>query len=446
MPRNPCRPRLLGALASVVALPLVPVSVAEFQPCTPSHCSPTVAITNVNVLTMVSPDVLSGQTVIVKQRRVAQVGPTRSVKIPPDAIVVNGEGGYLMPGLIDAHVHVRDRELDAYVSNGVLTVRNMWGYPRIRSIKWEVKAGKLIGPTIYSLSPGLDASPGHWPLTQFVNDPRQADSVVAVQDGEGWKTIKVYQELSLESFDSIAAAVKRRGLRFAGHVPTAVPIEHALESGMYSIEHLTGYDQAVSRNRQRNSWGWAQADVTLYKKLALKTVEAGVWNCPTLAIQASLAQERRPSERDAAIANMRKFTWTLYKVGAPLVAGTDAGIDRVAAGTSMLDELKEFEAAGIPRYEALRAATVSGGKLLGQPQLGTIAVGAPAELILLRTNPLDDLDALRTLEGVLLQGSWLPMPLAAPAPSVADAPGSTNSPSRPRPAGLQAPKAPSPRD
>ena len=64
---------------------------------------------------MVSPDVLSGQTVIVKQRRVAQVGPTRSVKIPPDAIVVNGEGGYLMPGLIDAHVHVRDRELDAYV-------------------------------------------------------------------------------------------------------------------------------------------------------------------------------------------------------------------------------------------------------------------------------------------------------------------------------------------
>ena len=142
---------------------------------------------------MVSPDVLSGQTVIVKQRRVAQVGPTRSVKIPPDAIVVNGEGGYLMPGLIDAHVHVRDRELDAYVSNGVLTVRNMWGYPRIRSIKWEVKAGKLIGPTIYSLSPGLDASPGHWPLTQFVNDPRQADSVVAVQDGEGWKTIKVYQ-------------------------------------------------------------------------------------------------------------------------------------------------------------------------------------------------------------------------------------------------------------
>lgn len=442
MPRNPCRPRLLGALASVVALPLIPVPVAELHPCLPSHCSPIVAITDVNVLTMLSPDVLPGQTVIVRQRRVAEIGPARSVRIPADAIVVKGRGGYLMPGLIDAHVHIRDRELDAYVSNGVLTVRNMWGYPRLRSIKWDIKAGKLIGPTIYSLSPGLDAAPGHWPLTQFVNDPRQADSVVAVQDGEGWKVIKIYQELSLASFDSIATAVRRRGLRFAGHVPTAVSVEHALESGMYSIEHLTGYDQAVSRNRARNAWGWAQADVTLYKKLAIRTAEARVWNCPTLAIQASFARDRSAAERDAAIANMRKFAWTLYKVGAPLVTGTDAGIDRVAAGTSMLDELREFEAAGIPRYQALRAATVSGGMLLNQPLLGTIAVGAPAELILLRENPFDDLDALRTLEGVLLQGTWRPMPLVAPAPSVADVPGSTNSPARPHPAGLRAPKAP----
>lgn len=396
---------------------------------------------------MLSPQVQANQTVVVQHRRVTDIGPTESTVIPRDAKVVDGKGGYLMPGLIDAHVHVRDRELASYVANGVLTVRNMWGYPRLRAIKGDIKAGKLVGPTIYSLSPGLDASPGHWPLTQFVNDPGQADSVVAVQDGEGWKTIKVYQDLSLASFDAIAAAARRRGLRFAGHVPTAVPVEHALASGIYSIEHLSGYDQAVSVNRTRNAWGWAQADGARFKKLALKSMEAGVWNCPTLAIQASFARDRSPGDRDAAIAGMRKFVWMLYKVGAPLVAGTDAGIDRVEAGSSMLDELKEFEAAGIPRYDALRAATVSGGLLLGQHQLGTLAIGAPAELILLRDNPLDDLDALRTLEGVLLQGTWRPMPRAEPEPAAtAGAPASTSSPARPSPAGLRVPAVPSRRE
>lgn len=427
MPRIPCRPRLLGACASVAAVSLVPWRTAGVTACGPEFCNQTIAIRNVSVLPMTSPVVLSGQTVIVKHRRIAEVGPARSTKVPAGAVVVDGRGGYLMPGLIDAHVHARDRELEAYVSHGVLTVRNMWGYPRLRSIQWDIKVGKLIGPTIYSLSPGLDAPPGEWPLTQFVSRPDQADSVVAVQDGEGWKVIKVYQSLSLAAFDSIAAATRRRGLRFGGHVPTAVPVEHALESGMYSIEHLSGYDMAVSRNHERNSWGWAQADASLFKAMALQTMRSGVWNCPTLAIQASFARDRRAPDRDAAIANMRKFVWTLYKVGAPLVTGTDSGIDRVAAGTSLLDELREFEAAGIPRYDVLRAATVSGGMLLGQPQLGTIAIGAPAELILLRANPLDDLGALAAIEGVVLQGQWRTMPLASPS-AVAGTPASTSSP------------------
>lgn len=421
----------------------MPFFLIETPPCTPSFCSQTIAITNVNVISMLSPDVLPGQTVIVKQRRVAEMGPAGKVRIPAHAVLVDGTDKFLMPGLVDAHVHVRERELEAYVAAGVLTVRNMWGYPRLSSLKWEIKAGKRIGPTIYSLSPGLDASPGHWPLTQFVNDPRQADSVVAVQDGEGWKTIKVYQELSLESFDSIAAAVKRRGLRFAGHVPTDVPVEHALGSGMYSIEHLSGYDQAVSRKHARNTWGWAEADQSRFKKLAVLTAERGVWNCPTLAIQAVFAAQRKPAHREVALENMRKFVWTLHQVGAPLVAGTDAGIDRVAPGTSMVDELKAFEAAGLSRYDALLAGTVAGGKLLDQRLLGTLAVGAPAELILLRGNPLDDLDALRSLEGVLLQGTWRPM---VPVAATGDVPVSTSLPAQPRPAGLRAPGAPSPRD
>jgi imidazolonepropionase-like amidohydrolase len=356
---------------------------------------------------MAASGVLQDQTVLVKKRKVVEVGPADWVKVPSDAAVIDGTGRFLLPGLIDAHVHVREKELEAYVAAGVLTVRNMWGYPRLRAIQHDVKTGVLVGPVIHSLSPGLDAPPGQWPLTQFVGDPRQADSVVAVQDGEGWKTIKIYQMLSRDAFDSIVASARRRGLRYAGHVPTAVPVEHALGSGMTTIEHLSGYDQAVSKYPgARGNRAWAGADPARYSKLAGLTAERGVWNCPTLAINAFFAREMPSEAREKSLHNMRKFVGVLHRQGAKLVAGTDAGIDRVPAGSTIVDELKEFEASGLSRYEALRTATVNGGELLGQPKLGTIVAGAPAELILLRGNPLDDLDALRTVEGVLHLGTW----------------------------------------
>ena len=89
------------------------------------------------------------------------------------------------------------------------------------------------------------------------------------------------------------------------------------------------------------------------------------------------------------------------------MAGTDAGIDFTAPGTSLLDELMEFVAAGFTNWEALRLATVEPGRLLRVPQLGTITIGAPAELLLLSGNPAEDLGVLRKPVGVLLHGTWI---------------------------------------
>ena len=101
-----------------------------------------------------------------------------------------------MPGLIDAHVHMRSVDVPAYVASGILTVRNMWGHQGINRLQREIASGDVTGPTIYSLSPGLDASPGYWPYTQFVDDASEAERVVAAQQAAGWTTIKVYQRLS----------------------------------------------------------------------------------------------------------------------------------------------------------------------------------------------------------------------------------------------------------
>ena len=368
---------------------------------------PTVAFTDVSVLTMNQPGLVEHQTVIATNGRVVTIGPAATTTVPRGALTISGRGRTLMPGLIDAHVHMNTADVPAYVASGILTVRNMWGHPGITRLHAEIASGRLIGPTIYSLSPGLDASPPSWPYTQFVDDATRADSVVAVQQAAGWTTVKIYWRLSAAAFDSIVASVHRRQLRFAGHVPAAVSIQHALTTGMESIEHYTGYDRAVSRSGDGGTFGWADADTSRFGPLVDATVRSGTWNCPTMAINTMLAARQGPEAQERVVQNRRLFTRALHEHGALLVAGTDAGIGFTAPGTSLLDELKEFVAAGFTNWEALRLATIEPGRLLHIAQLGTIAVGAPAELLLLNGNPAEDLETLRVPAGVLLHGEWI---------------------------------------
>jgi len=383
---------------------LLPAALLLFM--SPPRASTTV-FADVAVLPMDRPGLLEHQTVIATDGKVTVIGPASGTPVPGGARVIDGRGRTLMPGLIDAHVHMRRVDVPAYVASGILTVRNMWGHDGIKRLQQEISSGQVTGPTIYSLSPGLDASPGTWPFTQFVDDASEADRVVAAQQAQGWTTIKVYQRLSAESFDSIVASVRRRHLRFAGHVPTAVMVQHALTTGMESIEHYTGYDRAVSRSGKGGTFGWADAEPARFPGLVDATVRSGTWNCPTMAINAILAGQMGADAQRRVVENRRRFTKALHQGGARLVAGTDTGIDITAPGTSMLDELREFVASDFTRWEALRLATVEPGRLLGVPQLGTVTVGAPAELLLLDGNPAEDLGVLNAPAGVLLHGEWL---------------------------------------
>jgi imidazolonepropionase-like amidohydrolase len=369
--------------------------------------TPSIAFVDVAVLTMDQPGLLEHQTVIATDGRVAIIGPLATTAVPVGALTIDGRGRTLMPGLIDAHVHLRAADIPAYLSSGILTVRNMWGHDGITRLQADISAGRLAGPTIYSLSPGLDASPPSWPYTQFVDDATRADSVVAVQQAAGWTTLKLYWRLSAAAFDSIVASARRRQLRYAGHVPAAVTIQHALAAGMESIEHYTGYDKAVSRSGQGGTFGWADADTSRFGALVEATVQSGTWNCPTMAINTMLAAQQGPDAQRRVVQRRRLFTRMLHEQGALLVAGTDAGINLTVPGTSMLDELGEFVAAGFTNWEALRLATIEPGRLLRVPQLGTITIGAPAELLLLDGNPADDIEALRTPAGILLHGAWI---------------------------------------
>jgi len=420
------------------------------------------AFIDVSVIPMRGEGVLEHQTVVVRDGRIAAIGPNGAVEVGPDLAVIQGGGRYLMPGLADMHVHIWDeRELPLYIANGVTMVRNMWGERSTLEMRRRIMAGELTGPTIVTGGRIIDGEPRIWANSARAVTPAEGAALVAEQQAAGYDFIKVYSNLRPEVFDAIGAESRRRGISFAGHVPELVPIDHAMRSGMTSIEHLTGFLRATvadgvdvganSRSPEmlalarrlaagQLSYGQVFDDRKLEAVAALAR-ETGVWNTPTLhlaengvltraEVQAAMARpEMRyvspamqmgwyaPRRSDADQRAMRIFSVdaarrrvaALNRAGAGILAGTDAPNPHVVHGFALHDELAALNRAGLSRYEALRTATVNPAIFLGTPDaFGSIVVGARADLLLLEANPLDDLANLKRRVGVMLRGLWLP--------------------------------------
>jgi imidazolonepropionase-like amidohydrolase len=366
-----------------------------------------IVLTGVRVIPMTGAQRFDNQTVIISGGRIVSIEPAGSTAYPAGAIQIQGRGRVLVPALIDMHVHLKRGDLTAYLRAGITTVRNMWGHAAVAALKREIESGSLEGPSIHSASNGLDGSPPLWPFTGLINDAREADSAVQRVVAEGWSAVKVYQQLQADVYDSIMFAAQRRAIAVDGHVPTAVTVQRALQLRQRSIEHLSGYDRAVSRRSGTGTFAWAEIDDSKFPELVRQTVEAGTWNCPTMAIFLQLAQQHPAVERATIITNRRRLVAELVRQGARLLAGTDAGIDVVSPGVSMHDELRELVAAGLSPYQALRAATADAGVFLGVPHLGTIVAGAPAELMLLDGDPLSNIANTARLAGIIRRGTWM---------------------------------------
>ena len=340
-----------------------------------------IAIMNVNVVPMDQDRVLESQTVLIENGRIIALGPTATVQAPAGALRIDGKDRYLLPGLIDMHVHIRSAELPRYVDAGVTSVRNMWGYDELPAIMRDIDAGGRKGPRVFSLTAGFDASPAQWPQTQLTDDPSLLASLVDHQYELGFREIKVYQKVSRAAYDTLVAIAKRKGMTFAGHMPPLVGLSHVLASGQRSIEHLGGYTLGSQ----------LEAQVTA-------TVEAGTYICPTLAIQSKLSSSSRA-------ADLRSITGALHARGVKLLAGSDAGIDVTEPGTSIHEELEMLVRSGLTPFDALLGATRIAAEYLGQTgDIGTIAVGKEADLILVRSNPLQDIKATRDIDVVIVNG------------------------------------------
>ena len=415
--------------------------------------SSVLAVVDVNVLPMDRNVVLEHHTVVIVDGRIASVGSASTAEIPGSARRIDGRGLYLMPGLTDMHVHFVRPPIDnpaaltfedheqinvrlaaLHVANGVTTVRNMYGHPTVDALATRIATEEVLGPTILSTGPLTDGDPPRHPGSRVVQGPEEALEAVREDEAQRRVGVKVSDRLDLETYRSLAAAARAKGLMLTGHVPEAVGLENVIAEKQATIEHVDSFLRDLqpepATERQSLADAYRKADVSRLDSLLPGLVAAGTFVTPTLVV----AQMDWPSERiapaathappqlaeryrnyysgvlldaDAEFAVGFAVVRRLHDAGVPLLAGSDTYKPNVVPGFALVEELEYFSEAGLAPYDVLRTATVNPAILLTQEdEFGTVAQGRRADLLLLSGNPLENLDALRRLEGVILRGRF----------------------------------------
>lgn len=202
------------------------------------------AITHVTVVDVETGGRLPDRTVIVRSDRITAVGPSAEVAVPDGAVVVDGAGRFLIPGLWDMHAHVLNRwewTAPLAVAFGVTGVRDMAnGGPLadVHRIREDVAAGRTVGPRVAAFAgPLVDGEPAIFDEYLAVGTEAEVRAVVdSLADG-GVGLIKVYTRLPRDLFLAIVARAQERGLPVGGHVPLALTTAEASDAGMWSVEH-----------------------------------------------------------------------------------------------------------------------------------------------------------------------------------------------------------------
>jgi hypothetical protein len=210
-------------------------------------------ITNVTLVDVETGALSPGQSVLIAGTAIAAVGAGLA---PGEGVsVLDGSGGYLIPGLWDAHVHIfstptePETALPMYLINGVTGIRDMgalWPIAEQKALRAGIEAGEVPGPRLILSGAWVDASPGSWPGMFLADTPEAARAVVDRIADEGWAAVKSYSMLDEPTYLALARAAADRGLPLVGHIPERVALGTAIAAGQAGIEHFGRIPMACS--------------------------------------------------------------------------------------------------------------------------------------------------------------------------------------------------------
>ena len=411
------------------------------------------AFVNVNVVPMDSERILKGQAVIVRDGRIIEIGAAEHVKIPEGATRIDGQGKYLMPGLVDMHVHgfdenekTAEKELFLYIAYGVTTVQHRNGKSRLLKLREQIKnGGNFFAPTLYVSSPFIfgEKSPTLFGGTH--DTPDAARKAVAEYAKEGYNSLKVYGDWKQEPYQALIEEAAKQKIPVTGHFARNLPLDVNLR-GRLEVAHAEEYLYTYFFKVAKGDWTKRES---LIPEVAKATKEAGVYVTATLTSYRGIGlvagddtfqqlvkkpelkyipkpdRDRLTSERNgyrkqfkteqgAVFAGLTVFLKKLVKgmqgEGVKILLGTDASFEAQSftiPGVSAHEELRELVDAGLTPYQAILAATRNPAEALnGASEFGTVSIGKRADLILIEGNPFEDINQISKQSGVMVRGRW----------------------------------------
>jgi imidazolonepropionase-like amidohydrolase len=410
----------------------------------PSH---PIAFTHVRTFDSQNAVMREDQTVLVSKDRIIATGPSSSISIPADAELIDGHGKTLLPGLIDMHSHSGSLNGPLNIASGVTSVRDMGSnIEELHHLQEQWDTGATIGP--HSFNAGLIDGHGPYqaPTGLFADTEQEAQAAVNRYADLGYIQIKLYSSLKPELVPGIIKTAHARGLRVSGHVPNGLTARQFVEEGADEIQHinfifLNFFASQVKDTRTPERFtavGANAAKLDLDSEPVrdfIKLLKArGATVDVTLAtfepmfrgrpkqISPDLAPvlSRMPAQVQRFAYNgglpvtpatdqlykdsyraMLRMTKKMYDAGIPILAGTDA-----LAGFMLHRELELEVEAGIPPAKALQIATYNAAHLLKQDvNLGSIAAGKQADLLLIEGNPAKNISDIRRCRTVLKGGA-----------------------------------------
>lgn len=413
-----------------------------------------IALTNARVIDGTGAAAREGQTIVIRDGRIDALGASASVQIPQGAETIDLAGKSVLPGLVMLHEHLYYPTgpgmygqlglsfLRLYLAGGVTTMRtggNLNGYVDF-NLKRGIDSGVVAGPAMDATAPYLNGGP--FPLRQvrILKGPDDARQMVAYWADEGATSFKAYMQISRAELGAAIAEAHKRGLKLTGHL-CSVTFAEAAKLGIDNLEHgfIVATDFVPNKQPDVCPQGARQAFDSLdpasaaVKGLIFDLVRRKVAITSTLTVfetsvpgrpvppgidvlvpqlrdqfvrQHSAIAQQTDTTRLAGLKKEMAMELAFAKAGGLLVAGTDpTGYGGVIPGYSNQRQLELLVEAGFTPLEAISIGTLNGARYLGrEAQIGTIAVGKQADLIVVAGNPAARIEDVRNVDIVFRLG------------------------------------------